>query len=106
MSPDTVLSFQFHNGTIKTAVQSPQQGTAPLVFQFHNGTIKTNAYCWFIAAISCFNSITVQLRQLMEQQHQYNKECFNSITVQLRRNPVAVLHLLPLFQFHNGTIKT
>ena len=41
MSPDTVLSFQFHNGTIKTAVQSPQQGTAPLVFQFHNGTIKT-----------------------------------------------------------------
>ena len=54
MSPDTVLSFQFHNGTIKTAVQSPQQGTAPLVFQFHNGTIKTSEADTFQLSFSQF----------------------------------------------------
>ena len=51
-------------------------------FQFHNGTINTPILLEMQLLLIGFNSTTVQLIQLMEQQ-QYNKECFNSTTVQL-----------------------
>ena len=40
MSPDTIFSFQFHNGTINTCCCYPQYSIIRK-FQFHNGTINT-----------------------------------------------------------------
>ena len=35
-----IITFQFHNGTIKTT-SNPCRDDADIQFQFHNGTIKT-----------------------------------------------------------------
>ena len=92
--------FQFHNGTINT-LPYDREANIPDVFQFHNGTINTTRIVRPAKPIACFNSTTVQLIQLMEQQQQYNKERFNSTTVQLIR--LRCIVFLRLFLCFNST---
>ena len=56
------LGFQFHKGTIRTALSSAGAGAA-LGFQFHKGTIRTllSQFCTIIEVY--FNSIKVQLER-------------------------------------------
>ena len=60
------VSFQFHNGTIKTDYSFILPAILPK-FQFHNGTIKTSLVLGIIAQFnSNFNSIVVQLKHTSE----------------------------------------
>ena len=59
--PNSVYTFQFHKGTIKTVLQDERSFFQKL-FQFHKGTIKTSAGFGGPAAVCYFNSIKVRLR--------------------------------------------
>ena len=47
------VSFQFHNGTIKTMCRFVEVLSQTL-FQFYNGTIKTQKYCNIIESCKLF----------------------------------------------------
>ena len=99
----TAQPFQFHKGTIKTAVptlldilisnfnsikvrlkqQFQKDPLTYLKFQFHKGTIKTN----------------LSLQKTALYKH------FNSIKVRLKRLGSYAGKGIGLFQFHKGTIK-
>ena len=120
--------FQFHKGTIKTAilcishehrncfnsikVRLRLAAAAPIPaywpwFQFHKGTIKTTlkSSVWRFYTKG-FNSIKVRLRQETSLAIIEPCCCFNSIKVRLRRVHSTREGSFILFQFHKGTIKT
>ena len=71
-------------------------------FQFHKGAIRTLARRYSF----CFNSIMVQLEQLLHVICALANICFNSIKVQLEpgRDGDYIHHFE--FQFHKGAIRT
>ena len=81
---NAAMSFQFHEGPIKTAPNTPFNYTSNL-FQFHEGPIKTDA--------------TTRLPTL--------KHSFNSMKVRLKQQQGYYIHFVcSMFQFHEGPIKT
>ena len=61
--PAILPKFQFHNGTIKTQCNKGSSRTCH-EFQFHNGTIKTCVRQWKFHCRIYFNSIMVQLKPI------------------------------------------
>ncbi len=57
----SLMSFQFHKGTIKT-LGYEEVDPRLLLFQFHKGTIKTFSYDASYPCSYYFNSIKVQLK--------------------------------------------
>ena len=79
------MSFQFHNGTIKT-FDGTNYTHCIVEFQFHNGTIKTNDFVNGTFAVIVFQ--------------------FHNGTIKTGSGRFLCENDRILFQFHNGTIKT
>ena len=77
-----------------------------MVFQFHKGTIKTDVGGHIPHNVRNFNSIKVQLKQLIYFLIQFVNLNFNSIKVQLKLLHRLEVAVVTQFQFHKGTIKT
>ena len=77
-----------------------------LLFQFHKGTIRTALTLKLIRIFLNFNSIKVQLELTPRDVLQRYDLHFNSIKVQLELVPLRLRPALILFQFHKGTIRT
>ena len=75
-------------------------------FQFHKGTIRTQRLPPRPSPHWHFNSIKVQLEQLLEGDSSMSIDNFNSIKVQLEQLMWKKLYNQKKFQFHKGTIRT
>ena len=105
-SPDSCLWFQFHKGTIRTAIGLAISAIATL-FQFHKGTIRTVRWHLTKDCLAYFNSIKVRLELIGSSSGYvgYNEFQFHKGTIRtFCLSPDEPDE--PEFQFHKGTIRT
>ena len=102
----SVLSFQFHYGTIKS-IGRTFHFRFIVVFQFHYGTIKRLITVTRTPESYYFNSTMVRLKVYFCVPRAGMRMDFNSTMVRLKGVDVrGVFHTGNEFQFHYGTIKS
>ena len=110
LEPSVSKSFfsPLHFNSIKVQLERalPSSRGAPLSFQFHKGTIRTKCQTLLRWHSLNFNSIKVQLEHDKSIALQSLCHYFNSIKVQLELYLQLTEHLVVIFQFHKGTIRT
>ena len=77
-----------------------------LQFQFHKGTIRTARQSFILLTEANFNSIKVRLELWQQQSSSLSISNFNSIKVRLEQGAYAEPFSHYKFQFHKGTIRT
>ena len=100
------VAFQFHSGSIKTALQAARR-VAAAEFQFHSGSIKTQLEPGSRAALKGFNSTLVRLRPRLRRRRTRRRRQFQFHSGSIKTVPVVPgRQAHSEFQFHSGSIKT
>ena len=101
-----VCQLYFNSIKVRLEHEYQEQGKGILSFQFHNGTIRTDPAILRYICYKHFNSIKVRLEHWIPRNRQSNDSDFNSIKVRLEPSPYYELPVYWWFQFHKGTIRT
>ena len=100
-----IILFQFHKGTIRTR-QRFLQDDCLINFNSIKVRLEPSLPARIYYSRNYFNSIKVRLELKEEFEKQWNEFHFNSIKVRLEQGLRPEWWIIPVFQFHKGTIRT